>query len=143
MTSPLRHFFLLLSLATLFCQTGCVQRRLLVRSQPEGALVTIDRQVIGHTPVSVPFTYYGTREIQLERDGYKTIAVQQKIKAPWYGLFPISLLTENFWPREIRDSRVLDFQLTPKEQVQENYLLDRAQEMRTNVRQGTVTAPIR
>ena len=43
--------------------TGCVQRRLIIRSQPEGAFVTIDRRQIGLTPLSVPYTYSGTREI--------------------------------------------------------------------------------
>jgi hypothetical protein len=123
--------------------TGCVQRRFIVRSQPEGAFVTIDRQPIGKTPLSVPFTYSGTREIQLEKDGYKTIKVQQRIKPTWYETFPVSLVTENFWPRELRDERLMDFQMEPKTQVQESLLLDRASDLRENVQRGTVTVPIR
>ncbi len=92
--------------------SGCVQRRFIVRSQPEGALVTIDRQQIGLTPLSVPYTYSGTREFQLEKDGYKTIKVQQKFDSTWYETFPVSFVTENFWPRELRDERLLEFQLT-------------------------------
>ncbi|MDG1873379.1 MAG: PEGA domain-containing protein [Mariniblastus sp.] len=122
--------------------TGCVQRRLIIRSQPEGAFVTIDRQPIGLTPLSVPYTYSGTREIQLEKDGYKTVKVQQRIDPTWYEKFPVSFVTENFWPREIRDERLLEFQLEPKTQVQENLLLDRANDLRYNVQRGTVTAPI-
>jgi hypothetical protein len=122
--------------------TGCVQRRFLVRSQPEGAFVSIDRQPIGLTPLSVPWTYNGTREIQLEKDGYKTIKVQQRVKPRWYETFPVSFVTENFWPREIRDERLLEFQMEPKTQVQGNLLLDRANDLRMNVQRGTVTAPI-
>lgn len=122
--------------------TGCVQRRLIVRSQPEGAFVSIDHQPIGSTPVSVPFTYYGTRDIQLEKDGYKTVKVQQRIRPPWYQRFPISFFADNFSPRELRDERLLDFQLEPKTEVQENLLLDRAGDMRLNVQRGTLTAPI-
>ncbi|MCP4477402.1 MAG: PEGA domain-containing protein, partial [Planctomycetaceae bacterium] len=48
---------LVVSGLTLASLTGCVQRRFIVRSQPEGALVTIDRKSIGLTPLSVPFTY--------------------------------------------------------------------------------------
>ena len=122
--------------------TGCIQRRFLVRSQPEGAFVSIDRQPIGLTPLSVPWTYNGTREIQLEKDGYKTIKVQQRVKPKWYETFPVSFVTENFWPREIRDERLMEFQMEPKTQVQGNLLLDRANDLRMNVQRGTVTAPI-
>jgi hypothetical protein len=121
---------------------GCVQRRLIVRSQPEGAFVKIDGQQIGHTPVSVPFTYYGTRDIQLEKDGFKTVKVQQRVRAPWYAKFPISFFSENFSPREIRDERLLEFQMEPKTEVQENLLLDRANGLRGDVQRGTVTAPL-
>lgn len=123
--------------------TGCVQRRFIVRSQPEGAVVTIDRQHVGQTPLSVPYTYSGTREIQLEKDGYQTIKVQQRVKSTWYETFPISLVTENFWPREIRDERVMDFQMEPKTQVQETLLIDRANDLRINALQGTVPVPHR
>jgi hypothetical protein len=121
---------------------GCVQRRLIVRSQPEGAFVKIDGQQIGYTPVSVPFTYYGTRDVQLEKDGFKTVKVQQRVRPPWYARFPISFFSENFSPREIRDERLLEFQMEPKTEVQENLLLDRANGLRGDVQRGTVTAPI-
>ncbi len=123
--------------------TGCVQRRLLIRSEPEGALVTIDRHTIGHTPVAVPYTYYGTREIQLQKDGYKTVQVKERIRPPWYAVFPLSFFTENFAFREIYDRRVLDFSLTPKDLTGDYYLLDRAEQMRGDVTRGTVTAPMR
>ena len=121
--------------------TGCVQRRFNIRSQPEGAFVSIDRQPVGLTPLSVPWTYNGTREIQLEKDGYKTIKVQQRIKPRWYETFPVSFLTENFSPREIRDERLMEFQMEPKTQVQGNLLLDRANDLRMNVQRGTVAVP--
>lgn len=123
--------------------TGCVQRRMIIRSQPEGAFVTIDRKPIGLSPVSVPYVYPGTRDIQLEKDGYQTIKVQQRFDPKWYQRFPISFFSENFSPREIRDERVLDFQLEPRMQVQEDQLLGRASELRMNVGRGTVTPPIR
>ena len=144
---PLRQFvghcllaaFILVSLS----QPGCVQRRLLIRSEPEGALVTIDHHTIGHTPVSVPYIYYGTREGQLQKDGYKTVQVKERIRPPWYAVFPLSFFTENFWPREIYDRRVLEFTLVPKDLTGDYYLLDRANQMRGDVTRGTVTAPIR
>ena len=122
--------------------SGCVQRRLQIRSQPEGAFVSVDRQGVGLTPISVPYTYYGTREIQLEKDGYKTVRVTQNVRPPWYERFPISLISNNLAGRELRDERLLDFALEPKQQVSESVLMDRANDLRNDIRQGTVTAPI-
>ncbi len=132
-------FFLCFLSAT----AGCVQRRLLINSQPEGALVSVDKTQVGHTPVAVPFTYYGTREIQLQKDGYKTVYVKERVRPPWYGVFPISLISENFAFREIRDHRALDFELTPKERVVEGQLMERADQLRTDVQRGTVVAPLK
>lgn len=139
------HYTLLAMLAFFLCvQLGCnsVKRRLIVRTQPEGALVSIDRQPIGYSPVSVPFTYYGTRHIQLEMDGFETIEVKERIAPPFYDSFPMSFLTENFSARERRDNRVLDFQLVPKQQTNENQLIERANRTRENILRGTITAPI-
>ena len=124
--------------------TGCnsVHRKIVVRSHPEGALVTIDRQPVGHTPVAVPVTYYATREIQIEKDGYQTRKVKHRFAAPWYQYPPFDFITDNFWPREIRDDRVVDFTLTPMTTVDENFLLDRAGQLRGNVYHGTVAMPL-
>ena len=123
-------------------QTGCMQRRILVRSNPEGALVTIDQLPIGHTPVAVPFTYYGTREIRVEKDGFQTQKVKHRFRAPWYQIPPLDLITDNFWPREINDDRIVDFQLTPATNVDDNFLLDRAGQLRGNSTRGTVPMPL-
>jgi hypothetical protein len=120
-----------------------VQRRLIVKTQPEGAFVSIDKQPVGYSPVSVPFTYHGTRELNIEKDGYKTVTVQERIRPRWYSTFPISLITENFWPREIRDQRIFDFQLQPKTATNETDLIDRANDLRLNVQRGTVASPVR
>lgn len=124
--------------------SGCnsVQRKIQVRSYPEGALVTIDKQPIGHTPVAVPFTYYGTREIQLEMDGFQTKKVKHRFSPPWYQYPPLDFITDNFWPREIRDTRVVNFELNPQTAVDENYLIDRAGQLRGDVYRGTVAMPM-
>jgi hypothetical protein len=115
---------------------------MMVRSDPEGALVTIDRQTVGHTPVAVPFTYYGTREIRLEKDGYEPLEAKERLRPPWYEWFPLSFLTAHFSLRERRDVRALDYRLAPKQLVDENELLFRAGQMRTDVSRGTVALPL-
>lgn len=129
------------ALALIVLCSGCVSRRITVRTEPEGAFVTVDNKPIGYSPVSFAYTYYGDRELQIEKDGYKTVNVLQQVRSPWYLKPPFSFVTENFWPTEIRDQRVFDFQLEPKTRVNESFLLQRANTLRNNVRQGTVTVP--
>ena len=133
----------ILAICCTFCLSGCVQRRLIVKTQPEGAFVSVGNQPVGYSPVSVPFTYYGTREFKIEKDGYQTINVQERIRPKWYLTFPISFFTENFSPREIRDQRIFDFQMQPKMMTDENELISRANDLRLNVERGTVATPVR
>ncbi len=119
--------------------TGCVQRRMMITSFPEGAAVTIDHQPVGYTPVTVPYQYAGTREILLEKDGFKPIRVKQDLHTPWYLYPPLSLVTENFAFREIKDTQVFDFQMQPLDQVNDQDLVDRAENLRGQVLQGAVT----
>ena len=89
--------------------TGCVQRRLTIRSNPPGALVYVDDYQIGTTPVSTDFVYYGTRKIRLVLSGYETLTVLQPIPTPWYEYPGLDFVSENLVPGEIRDERVVDY----------------------------------
>jgi len=122
-------------LAALVCagQCGCVQRRFTVRSNPPGAVVYVDDYEIGTTPVSHDFVYYGTRKIRLVKDGYETLTVMQKFPTPWYQIIGIDFIAENLVPGEIRDERVVDYQLQPQIIVPTEQLLGRAE----NLRRGT------
>ena len=57
----------LLGLLLCASQSGCVERRLTIRSNPPGALVYVDDYTIGVTPVSTSFIYYGTRKFVWSR----------------------------------------------------------------------------
>ena len=136
---------LLAAIVVSTCLPGCVRRRLTVRSNPPGALVYVDDQEIGTTPVSTEFIYYGSRKIQLVKDGYETVTVLQKFSAPWYQYPPLDFVSENLVPRELRDERYVDFQLEPQKVVPTRQLLERADNLRRNMQQGYVTplpAPI-
>lgn len=128
---------LVCALALLLLLPGCVRRRLTVRSNPPGATVYVDDQEIGQTPVSSSFTYYGTRKVQLVREGHDTVTVKEKIEAPWYQYVPFDFVAENLWPYEIRDERVLDFELVPQQNIDPNTVVERGQTLRTQAAQGT------
>lgn len=137
--------WLVVGLVLCLCHTGCVQRRMTIRSNPPGALVYVDDQPtpIGTTPVSHDFIYYGTRKIRLIKDGYETLTVMQPIRAPWYQYLPFDFVAENFVPGQIRDQRTMEFQLRPQSIVPTEQLLSRAEELRRGVHAtaGVATAP--
>ena len=110
--------------------SGCVRRRLNVRSNPPGALVYVDNQQIGTTPCSVDFTYYGTREIRLIKPGYETLTVNQPIPTPWYQIPPLDFVSENLMPTKIRDNRTVTYDLAPQIIVPTEQLVDRANQLR-------------
>ena len=121
--------------------SGCVRRRLTVRSNPPGALVFIDGQEIGRTPVATPFTYYGTRKFRLVKDGFETMVVNQPFPAPWYQIPPIDFISENLVPNEIRDERVVDFELSPKSDAGMGDVLIQADQLRSMVQPAAATVP--
>jgi hypothetical protein len=136
-----RQITLLLLIACL-CLTGCVRRRMTVRTNPPGATVYIDDQEIGSSPVSTSFVYYGTRKIHVVKDGYETETVMQRVKAPWYQIPGIDFVAENLVPREIRDERIVDIEMQPQRVVPTQELLERGQQLRTSTREGyTVPTP--
>jgi hypothetical protein len=135
--------WLVLGLLLCTCHSGCVQRRMTVRSNPPGAVVYVDDhpEPIGVTPVSHDFIYYGTRKIRLVKDGYETLTVMQSIPPPWYEYFPADFVAENMVPGQIRDQRVLDFQLKPQMVVPTEQLLSRAEELRRGVHAAAASVP--
>lgn len=118
--------------------TGCVRRRLTVRSNPPGAMVYIDDQQIGLTPVSTSFIYYGTRKVRLVKDGFETVTTLTNVNAPWYQYPPLDFVSENLLGREVRDERILDFNLQPQRIVPKNELLTRADNLRQSALNGFV-----
>jgi len=133
-----------LVLLILLTVPSCVRRRLMVRSNPPGALVYVDNYEIGTTPCSTDFTYYGTREIRLVKDGYQTLTVRQPIPTPWYEIPGIDFFSENVVPGEIRDVRTISYDLAPQVIVPAEQLLSRAEGVRQAARipgQIVPTAP--
>lgn len=110
--------------------TGCVQRRLIIRSNPPLARVFVGDQEVGITPVAVNFTYYGTRQIKLVRDGYETLTDEVNLPAPWYEWTPIDFVSENVVPWTISDRREITYNLQAQFVVPMADLERRANEMR-------------
>jgi hypothetical protein len=138
--NPSRRTILLVAAAlALVAMPGCVQRRMTIRSNPPGALVYVDDYQVGTTPVSTDFIYYGTRKIRLVKDGYETLTVRQPFPLPWYQVFPLDFVTENLWPGEIRDERVVDLAMMPASSTPPEEVVGRAEVARLAA--GSLPAP--
>lgn len=135
----IRAIGLLLMLSAL--AGGCVERRYTVRTNPPGALVYINGEEIGKTPVSRSFTYYGDREITLVQDGFETQRVVTPIKAPWYDNLLTEFFSENLIPWTIRDERELAFDMQPVRNADTGDLLGRAEAMRAEGQIGPAPPP--
>jgi hypothetical protein len=117
-------------MAILVLPTGCVRRRLNVRTNPPGALVYVDNQLIGETPCGVDFTYYGTREIRLVKPGFEPLAINQPIPTPWYQYPGLDFVSENLWPAKIRDNRTVVYDLRPQVLIPEHQLIEQGEQLR-------------
>jgi hypothetical protein len=109
---------------------GCVERRFVVYSDPPGALVYVNGQYVGASPVDFYYVYYGKYHIRLVRDGYETLDVLQNVRAPWYQLPGPDLITEAFIPLKIRDVRNFAYTLQPLQAVRADDVANRAAQLR-------------
>ena len=93
-------------------QTGCVERKMVVRSDPAGARLLLELDEIeGRTPVEVPFQYGGLREVTLHKPGYKVLETTARLEDRWFSYFPLDFFAEILWPGTIHDVQEFDFTL--------------------------------
>ena len=114
--------FLLALLQTL----GCVERTITVQSDPAGALVYLNEEEIGRTPVKRDFSWYGTYSVAVRKPGYLSIKTKADVPPPFYQWPPFDLIAELI-PFEITDSHELNYTLELQPAGEDNEgLLDRA-----------------
>jgi hypothetical protein len=127
-----RRPILALALSALVClESGCVYRRIIVRSDPPGARVLLDGQEVGYTPTGIPFTYYGTRRLTLIKPGFETRTELVTIPPPWYQWMPIDFVSDNFLGMHVADRHDIDWQLAPQTVVPLDQLQQRADSLRS------------
>ncbi len=126
-----------LAAAPLVLQLGCVRRTMTITTAPEGAMVRLNDQDIGRTPVTVDFTWYGDYELIFEKDGYETVQTHRRLDTPWYQVPPIDLVAEAFVPYTIHDHHDIHEELAPATQPTNEELVGRAREFRDRTLYGT------
>src|SRR4051812_11540396 len=68
---------------------GCVQRTLTVKSDPPGAIVSLNGVEVGRTPIERDFTWYGVYDVELRKDGYEPLKKRGDVIAPWWQWVPL------------------------------------------------------
>lgn len=125
----------LVLLTTMFATVGCVERRISVTTEPPGALVWINDQEVGRTPLETNFKFHGVYDVRVELDGYEPLSTSAKASAPWYEYPVIDLFAEatpwtnrntQEWHFELEER--LEGRVSPEEL--ESGLIERAGELR-------------
>ena len=124
------------------CLTGCVERQLLIESDPPGARVYINEEYRGETPLQIEYLQYGSRLIEMRLAGFVPERFQHPVPAPWYQWFPLDLVTDVFIPFTIHDERQVErtLKLEPpvrNDDARREEIRDRADEFRKRLDDGT------
>jgi hypothetical protein len=128
-----RILFLLAALTVM--TTGCIQRTIKIDSNPQGALVHLNDEEVGRTPLSVPYKFYGVYDVRLELDGYEPLWTKEEAKAPWWEAPGPDLFAE-----ALTDADVIQdwhFNLKPKGAVDDAAVVQRAEELKAQVNAQT------
>ncbi|HYG76909.1 MAG TPA: PEGA domain-containing protein [Planctomycetota bacterium] len=131
-------------LLTVLFVSGCTSRGLTITSVPPGAEVSINRRVVGVTPIRVGFTHYGTYRIELRKEKHQVLVREEPIKPPVYGYDPMALAADNLVPARLNDEVYLHYVLKPQDESGDKQALsdrDALIERAELARAGTVTHP--
>ena len=77
----------IIAIAALF-NVGCVERKLTINTEPQGALVVLNDEEIGISPVTVAFNWYGDYKVRINKDGFQALNTHRKLDRPTRDKFP-------------------------------------------------------
>lgn len=114
-------------------------------SNPPGALVYLNDQEVGRTPVTREFTWYGDYDVQLRKEGYETVKTHTRVNAPVWQWIPFDLFAELF---PLRDEQRFSYTLRPAstEPVDTDAILARGEKVKGMLESskfaGATTQPV-
>ncbi len=122
--------------------SGCVERKLTINTVPAGAIVELNDEEIGTTPVTVAFSWYGDYRIRASMDGYETLQTHRKLKAPIHDRFPLDFFAGVLWPKKIVDEYSWTFNLKKYEAPDREELIKQSIRVRDQLTAEAVTKPV-
>lgn len=139
MTTKLLSFALLGACLATLGGCGRVARTVTVTSEPPGAIVFLNDNEVGSTPVTTSFTWYGTYRVRLEKEGYTTLTLLERIRAPWFQWVPIDLAFDTVVPGTHHDDHLIGpYRLEPVVVPPSEDVLSRARQVRQDAIEGSV-----
>ena len=136
-----RNLVLLISLVTLLISSGCIERRLTINTVPSGALVTLNDEEIGVSPVTVNFNWYGDYRIQIIKEGYDIFNTHRELKAPLHDTMPFDFFCGVLWPGRIVDSYEWSFDLQPYTEMNREELIQDALKLQQQAAEPPAPVP--
>ncbi len=126
-----RNLFVLtiVGLVAVTILSGCIERKLTINTEPQGAMVVLNDEEIGNSPVTVSFEWYGDYNVRVSKEGFETLKTHRKLKAPWYDGFPFDFLTL-LNPERTVDEYEWTFDLEPKKEINRKELIHNAEELK-------------
>ena len=109
---------------------GCVERKLTINTEPQGAIVVLNDEEIGTSPVTVSFEWYGDYNVRVSKEGFETLKTHRKLKRPWHDKFPFDFFAQLIYPKRIVDSYEWTFELDPQQQPTREELIQDALELK-------------
>jgi hypothetical protein len=125
-----RGFKIVALLCMVVLAGGCVEQRLTVRTEPAEAVVWLNDEEIGVTPVTVSFNWYGEYNVRIEKPGYEILNTHRLLQRPAHDWFPLDFFAQVLWPGKIEDTYTWSFKLQPFEPASSQELIGSAQQMR-------------
>jgi hypothetical protein len=126
----MKNFTLFALLTISLLLGGCVERKLTINTQPQGATVTLNDEEIGQSPVTVSFNWYGDYNVRISKEGYETLKTHRALKGPWYDNFPFDFFAQVISSRRIVDSYEWTFKLEEIQQPNRENLIQKAETLK-------------
>jgi len=117
-------------LAVIMALGGCVERKLTVNTEPSGAVVWLNDEEIGTSPVTVEFNWYGDYKVRIFKDGYETLNTHRKLERPTHDKFPFDFFAEVLSPKQIVDEYEWEFVLTTYQAPERENLIEKAEALK-------------
>jgi hypothetical protein len=92
---------------------GCVQRSLVIRTDPPGARVFVNGAEKGPSPVTVPYVHPGRMSVRVEKEGFESLATEVTTPSTPDTLPVLDFFAENVRLSRVNRETVVDYRLTP------------------------------
>jgi hypothetical protein len=109
---------------------GCVERKLTINTEPTGAVVVLNDEEIGTSPVTTSFEWYGDFDVRISKQGFETLKTHRKLKRPSHDYFPLDFFANCLNPKRIVDSYEWSFTLAPLTEPNRETLIRDAQKLK-------------